>query len=229
MREGPAHRGRGLSRGPEGPGKTGYHGCLHSQGGAFADFGPLRTGETRPLQLWQSLEWVLNGKLSLDAPRSESGDLKGPGGFSGAGRKLVSGGWLLFPHDPGARQLLKELCGCVFTTFPKRCSTCILARYNSRPEALSISNSNIKKRLGQGHTPTCQLAAFSTLGEASLYVPAASVSLSVVLRMSARVSGHLPNNLNSRQNYWPKVLASRFLALWTLSSAPPPFPGCSVA
>lgn len=154
-----------MSRGPEGPGKTGYLGCLLSQGGAFADSGQE---EQEGRGLCSSLEWVLNGKLSLDAPRSESGDLKGPWGFSGAGRKLVSGGWLLFPRDPGARQLLKELCGCVFTTFPKRCSRCIHARYNSRPEALSICSSTIKKRLGQGHTPTCQLAALYALREASL-------------------------------------------------------------
>lgn len=45
-----------------------------------------------------------------------------------------------------------------------------------RPEALSISSSNIKKRLGQGHTPTCQLAAFS---ERSLPLRACSLSFPV--------------------------------------------------
>jgi hypothetical protein len=44
---------------------------------------PLRAGEARLLQLWQTLEWMLKGKLSLDAPRSESDDLKGPGDFAG--------------------------------------------------------------------------------------------------------------------------------------------------
>lgn len=34
----------------------------------------------------------------------------------------MPGSWLLFPHDLGARHLLLQLRGCIFTTFPRRLS-----------------------------------------------------------------------------------------------------------
>lgn len=82
---------------------------------------------------------------------------------------------------------------------------------------ITFRGCNIKRDWVKATHHTCQLDALSAPGESSPYEFTASVSLSVVLRMSSQQPG-----LCSHRDSWPKVLASPFLALWTMSSTPPP-------
>lgn len=183
-------------------------------GRAPGGHGPWASRDSRRGFGIRSLAWTLR------KPRTSEAQAR-----LGAGRKLVPGGWLLFPRDLGARRRLLQLRGCVFITFPSAGSAQCEAQprpVQLRAVGLNVPGSGNEAREGAGATgQRLGLRSPRAFGGAGV-VGVGSVSLSVVLRTPGpRGSGGRDTGLRSGPERWPKVSATVSLALWTTPRPPP--------